>query len=183
VEGFLVAPNTLVLLPPGWGMQIEMLAKRGDSVKVTGVAGPVASGLQAMDAQTITVAGRTFSFVEPAQPAPYTGSGVIRQLNYGREGEVNGFVFANGIIAGTPPFGASDISAIKPGVAIALSGFARITPTGKTVVDVQSITVNGQTISLAYAAPAPPPGPGRGGRGSREGRGGPPPPPPPPPGR
>jgi hypothetical protein len=184
VEGFVLAPNTLVLLPPEWAQQFESLAKRGDSVKVTGVASLLASGMQVMDAQAVTVGGRTLSFVEPGQPVPYTGSGSIRQLNYGRGGEVNGFVLANGIIATTPPFGASDLSAIKPGVNISISGFAHTTPTGTTVVNVQSVTINGQTLALAGAGPEspppPPPGPGRGGRG---GRGGPPPPPPPPPGR
>ncbi len=184
VEGFLISPGTMVFLPPDWAMQVETIAKRGDPVKVTGYSAPLPSGMQVIDAQTLTVAGKNLSLLQPTQPSPYAGSGVIRQLNYDRDGTVNGFVLDNGMIARTPPFGTSDVSAIKAGAQIALSGFARTAATGRTVVDVQSITVNGQTISMNAgpfdAPPAPPPGPpGRGGRGGRRGRGDPPLPPPP----
>jgi hypothetical protein len=170
-EGFVVAPNTLVFLPPDWAMQMEMIAKRGDPVRVTGWATLLASGMQLLDAQSVSVGGRTLSLQQPTQPSPYAGSGMVRQLNYDREGGVNGFVLDNGMIARTPPFGVSDFSVIKPGTQIAVSGFTQTTAAGKTVVDVQSITVNGQTISMNAGLSAGPAG--RGGRG----RGGPPPPP------
>lgn len=152
-------------------MQMEMIAKRGDPVRVTGWATLLASGMQLLDAQSVSVGGRTLSLQQPTQPSPYAGSGMVRQLNYDREGGVNGFVLDNGMIARTPPFGVSDFSVIKPGTQIAVSGFTQTTAAGKTVVDVQSITVNGQTISMNAGLSAGPAG--RGGRG----RGGPPPPP------
>ncbi len=148
VEGFLVNRNTLVALPPDWALQIGTTAKPNDPVTGSGVLTSLASGMQLFDPQTLTVNGKIVSLAQPTEPAPYTGSGVIRQLNYGRQGEVNGFVFQNGIIARTPPFGASDISVVRPGASIAVSGFAHVTPLGKTVVEVQSITVSGQTIAL-----------------------------------
>jgi hypothetical protein len=196
VQGFLVAPNTLVSLPPDWAMQVELLAKPGDPVRATGYASSVSSGMQIVQPQTLSVAGRTLKVAEPSLPAPYAGSGVIRSLNYGPQGEVNGFLLQNGIIALTPPIGTDDVSVVKPGASISVSGFARTTPTGRRVVDVQTITANGQTIAM-NPVPLSPVGPGpRPGRGLRRGPGlgavpppppvdaaapGPPPPPSPPP--
>jgi hypothetical protein len=176
VEGFVVAPNTLVTLPPDWAIQVEMLAKTGNQVRVTGAITPTASGMQIVQPQSVDLAGKTLVVVPPSRPAPYADSGVIRSLNYGRQGEVNGFVFQNGVIARTPPFGASDVSVVKPGASISVSGFARVTPSGRTVVEVQSITANGQTIAMNALRPD---GPGRGPKGGKKGpRGvGPPPPP------
>jgi hypothetical protein len=174
VQGFVVAPNTLVSLPPDWAMQLEFLAKVGDQVRASGFATPAASGMQIMQPQTLSVGGRTLNLAQPSPPAPYAGSGVIRALNYGPQGEVNGFVLQNGIIALTPPMGTSDVSVVKAGASISVSGFARSSPTGRTIVDVQTITANGQTIAMNPPPAAP--GPGRGPRG----RGAPPPPPPPP---
>ena len=171
VSGMVVDGNNLVALPPDWAMQVELLAKPGETASITGVvaqgdAAPVGSGMRIVQPQSLRVAGKVFTETLPSSPAPYTGSGVIRQLNYGAQGEVNGFVLQDGIIARTPPFGATDISVVKPGARIAFSGFAAATPSGRTVVEVQSITVNGQTIAM-NAAP-PPPGPARGPRrGSR----------------
>ena len=131
-------------------------------VNAQGYAATAVSGMQVIDVQTLSVAGHSFSMVQPSPPAPYAGNGVIRRLNYGPQGEIDGFVLQNGLFAKTPPFGASNNSVLKPGASIALSGFAHTTPFGKTVVDVQSITVNGQTIALNTVPPEPPPaGPGR----------------------
>jgi hypothetical protein len=183
VQGFVVAPNTLVSLPPDWAPKVEVLAKLGDPVRATGYSAPAASGIQIMQPQTLNVAGRTLNVAEPSLPVPYAGTGVIRSLNYGPQGEVNGFVLQNGVIALTPPMGTGDLSIVKPGASISVSGFARTTDTGKTVVDVQTITANGQTIAMnpmppGPGGPGPRPGPGRG-RGP--GLGATPPPPPPPP--
>lgn len=174
IAGFVMAPNTLVNLPPDWAMQVEMLAKPGNSARVLGAVTTNAAGMQIVQPQSLEVAGKTLSLNPPSQPAPYAGSGTIRALNYGRGGEVNGFILQNGIIARTQPFGMSDLSVIKPGANISLSGFARSTPSGRTVVEVQSITANGQTIAMNMAPAA---GPGRGGPKGKRGRGGPPAPP------
>ena len=184
VQGVVVAPNTLVLLPPDWAMQVELLAKLGDPVRATGFAAPAVSGIQIMQPQTLSVGGRTLNVAEPSLPAPYAGTGVIRSLNYGPQGEVNGFVLQSGIIVLTPPIGTGDVSVVKPGANISVSGFARTTPTGRTVVEVQTITANGQTIAMNPVPPGPGgpggPRPGRG-PGRDPGRGAVPPPPPPPP--
>jgi hypothetical protein len=179
VEGFVVTPNILVSLPPDWAIEVELLARTGNQVTAIGTFTPAPSGMQILEVQTLTVAGRTLTLAEPSPPVPYAASGIIRSLNYGRQGEVNGFVLENGILARTPPMGTSDVSVVKPGATISISGFARSTPGGRTVVEVQSITANGQTISMNAMPPAGP-GPGRGPMGRRGPLAGPPPPPPPP---
>jgi hypothetical protein len=182
VQGFVVAPNTLVSLPPDWAIQVELLAKLGDPVKATGYVAAAASGIQIMQPQTLSVAGRALNVAEPSLPAPYAGSGVIRSLNYAPQGEVNGFVLQSGLIALTPPMGTGDVSVVKLGATISVSGFARTTPTGRTVVDVQTITANGQTIAMNPLPPdpsGPSPRPGRG--PGRLGSAAAPPPQPPPP--
>jgi hypothetical protein len=182
IEGFLIAPTTLISLPPDLAIQVELLAKMGDPVTASGLVASATSGMQIMQPQTITVAGRTLQLGEPSPPAPYAGAGVIRSLNYGREGEINGFVLQNGIIALTPRMGVNEFSVVKPGASIAVSGFARSTAGGRTVVEVQSITANGQTIALNASPPGGPDrlGPERGPESDRGPRGAAPPPPPPP---
>lgn len=165
IESVLLSRNTLVNLPPEWSMQMMGIAKPGDPVRVAGAVTQSPSGMQIIEPQTLNIAGKNFNLLQPAEPAPYTGSGVIRQLNYGHNGEVNGFMLRDGILARTPPFAVSDLSVLKPGAGVTIAGFARTAPAGKTVVDVQSIAVNGQTISLNMA-PARDLGPG-GRRGRR----------------
>ncbi len=180
VEGFVVAPNTLVSLPPDRGAQVELLAKTGDPVSVSGPVTLAASGMQLMDPQTVKVAGRILSLTQPSAPSPYAGSGMIRSLNYGRAGEINGFVLDSGIIALTPPMGTSEFSVVKTGASIAVSGFAHSTTGGRTVVEVQSITANGQTIALNKSPRRSPDGdgPDAGPAGPRGPRAAAPPPPP-----
>jgi hypothetical protein len=48
VQGFVVAPNTLVSLPPDLAMQVEILAKVGDQVRASGFATQAGSGMQLM---------------------------------------------------------------------------------------------------------------------------------------
>jgi hypothetical protein len=156
VEGLLIEPNTLVNLPPDWGVQVEMLARTGSAVRVSGSLTTNGSGMQIVQPQSIEVAGKTLTLLPQSQPAPYAGSGTIRAMNYGPQGEINGFVLQNGLIARTPPFGSSGVSVIKPGASISMSGFARPTPSGRTVVEVQTITVNGQIIAMNSNPPAGP---------------------------
>jgi hypothetical protein len=174
INGFLLAPATLIPVPPDWIAQFGAALRPGASVRVTGVPSVTPFGMRVLDPSSIVLAGRTLTLGQPAPPFPYAGESTIRQINYGPQGEINGFLLANGVLAHTPPFGANDASLLKPGARISVSGFAHVTPAGLTVVDVQSLTANGQTLALNLP-PAPPPRP------RRRLRPGPPPPPPPPP--
>ncbi len=176
IEGFLLSnSNTLVHLPAREAERFTESLHKGDEVQVGGLAATAPSGFQSMDAQTIhdQTSGKSFTVRDPGAAAPLSASGRIQQLNYGRDGAVNGFVLDNGTLATVPPFGAANPSSIRVGANVAFSGFAHATISGRNVVDVQTLTVDGQGLTLSAAAggmgratapgvppaPAPPPAP------------------------
>jgi hypothetical protein len=165
VDGFLLSNNSLVQLPRGAAARFSASLHAGDSVTVTGMARTSPSGFQTIQAQSIkdSTSGKGIELPAPGAPAPLAGSGKIQQLNYGRAGEVNGFLLDNGILAVVPPFGASNPTSIKVGATVSYSGYARHTMNEKTVVAVQTLTINGQQITLAPM----------GRPGGQDGRGGP----------
>ena len=186
IEGFLLNNNTLVHLPPQAAPRIGLSVRAGDSLEVRGYAQTSPAGLQTIEAQSIQdrTTGKTFSVPQPGAAAPYSGSGRIRQLNYGPDGAINGFWLDNGVFATVPPFAANNPSSIRIGGTISYTGYARNTVSGHTAVDIQSISGNGQPLALGVngSGGPPPPPPGRPGAPA------PPPPvgaatpPPPPPG-
>ncbi len=110
---------------------------------------------------------------------PVLSKGAIRNWNYGPNGDLNGFVLdRNVLVMLRPEFGATLANMARLGSRISVSGYERSGVNVQTVVEAQSITVNGQTLNVgAYAGPPPPapvPGPAARGRARR----GPPPPPP-----
>lgn len=161
VEGFLLNNNALVHLPPRTAAHIASAVHTGDSVQITGLAQTSPAGVQTIEAQNVhdKTSGKTFEVPQPDAPAPYSGSGRIQQLNYGPGGVVDGFLFENGTLARMAPFAASNPSSVRPGATVAYSGFARNTVSGRTVVDVQSLTINGQTLIVAMAPPNRPAAP------------------------
>jgi hypothetical protein len=153
VTSFLVNGNTLVTFPPHEGAVLSSILNAGESVEVSGYASSTASGMQRIELVTLNAGGKTLSVPQPGQFASYSGSGKVTQLNYNREGDVDGFLLDNGVFAKTPPpVRASLGSAVSVGSQVSISGYSHLTMNGRTVVDVQSI--NGQTI--AYAPPGPP---------------------------
>ncbi len=165
VSGFLLSTGGLVELPRAVAQKITPSLHAGDTVTVAGMARTSPTGFQTITAQNIkdSTSGKSLEIPTPGAPAPLTGSAKIQQLNYGRGGEVNGFLLDNGVLAIVPPFGASNPSSIKVGATVSYSGYARRTMNEKTVVAVQSLTINGQQITLAPA--------GRSGGGSGAGFG------------
>jgi hypothetical protein len=95
----------------------------------------------------------------PRPGAAYPGSGKIRQLNYGVDGAVNGFVLDNGTLAIFPPFRTTNPPSIRVGASVRYSGYTRKATNGLTIVDVQALTANGQTINMDTARPPLPPPP------------------------
>jgi hypothetical protein len=109
--------------------------------------------MQRIELQTISVGGKTLTVPQPGQFTSYSSSGKVIQLNYNREGEVDGFLLNNGVFAKTPPpFSTTLTSMVSVGSQVSVTGYSHQTMSGRTVLDVQSI--NGQTI--AYAPPPPP---------------------------
>ncbi len=180
IAGFLLSTGGLVELPRFVSQKVTPWLHVGDTVTVAGMARSSSTGFQTITAQTIkdSTSGKSLEIPSPGAPAPLTGSAKIQQLNYGRGGEVNGFLLDNGVLAIVPPFSASNPSSIKVGATVAYSGYARRTMNEKTVLAVQSLTINGQQITLAPAGRPGPAGPdgGRGRRGASGQPGGPQPP-------
>ncbi len=167
INGFLLNNNTFVHLPPRAAMRAAGAIRPGDTVQVAGLVRTSPGGSQQIEAQSIQdrSSGKSFTMPQPSAAAPYSGSGRIQQLNYGSDGAVNGFLLNDGTLANVPPFSAGNPSSIRVGASISYSGYARKTMSDRTVVDAQSLTINGQQLMLA---------PG----GSRGARAGMPPPPP-----
>ncbi len=176
VEGFLLNSNTLVHLPPRAAARIESTVHTGDTVQVAGLAQTAPSGFQTVIAQSVQdrTSGKSLTMPQPGPAAPYSGSGRIQQLNYGPDGAVNGFLLDNGTLATVPPFAATNPSSVRVGAQITYSGYARNTASGRSVVDIQNLSINGQTLTMqprggpgappirpggAVAPPPLPPGP------------------------
>ena len=195
VEGFLLSNNTLVHVPPRVSAHVATSIHAADNIEVTGLAQTSPSGVRIVEAQRIQdrSSGLTLTVPQPGAAAPFSGSGRIQQLNYAPDGAVNGFVFDNGTLARVSPFAASNPSSVRVGATVAYSGFARNTMSGRTVVELQTLTINGQVLSInppGRVEPAPPPPLGAGRPGapaapnaapSAPGRTAEPPAPPPPP--
>ncbi len=168
MEGFLLSNKTLVHLPPRAGAYLENSVHVGDNVQITGYAQTTVAGVQTVEAQSIQdrTSGKSITVPQPGAGAPYSGSGRIQQLNYGPDGSVNGFLFDNGTLATVPPFSTASPSSLRVGATVGYTGYARSTISGRTVVQVQNLTINGQSLSLNMAgrgAPPPPPAGTRGG--------------------
>ncbi len=164
VEGFLLSNNTLVHLPPRVSARVATSVHAGDKVEISGFAQTSRAGVQTVEAQRIQdrSSGVTLAVPQPGAPAPYSGSGRIQQLNYGPDGAINGFVFDNGTLARVSPFAATNPSSVRVGATVTYAGYARNTTSGRTVVDVETLTINGQVVSMTQAGreePAPPPPP------------------------
>jgi hypothetical protein len=146
VTSFLLNGNTLVTFPPRVGWALSSILKAGVSVQVTGLSSATASGRQRIELQTLNTGGRTVTLPEPGQFTSYNTSGKVVQLNYNREGEVDGFLLSNGVFAKTPPPVRAGLGAtVSVGSQISIAGYSHETISGRTVVDVQSI--NGQALT------------------------------------
>lgn len=103
------------------------------------------------------------------QGPPTTVRNTIRQLNFGPEGEVAGFLLSNGTQVNFPPEIGDQVTALaKSKSEVTIAGYQRQSATGKTILDAISITLNGQTIAVpagpagTRSAPPPPPPPPNG---------------------
>ena len=94
----------------------------------------------------------------------------VRQFNYGTQGEISGFVLSNGMQVNVPPETGEQFGSLaKSKSEVIVSGHARPSVSGRTILDAISITANGQTVSVAAqlaeprnALPPPPPLPADG---------------------
>lgn len=171
-EGFKFKDNTLVHLAPRLAAKVETAVRPGDTVQVSGQGQTSPLGLRIVEAQTVQdrTSGKTIAEPPRGAAAPYSGSGKVQQLNYDRAGAVNGFLLDNGTLVRVAPYSASNPTSVQVGAAVSYTGLARKTTSGRTVVDLDSLTLNGQTLRVAGTptrefparlpdAPPPPPVP------------------------
>jgi hypothetical protein len=158
VESFMLNRNNIVHFPPHAACAVTRVVKVGDTVKVDGLAHTNIYGTQSLELQSLqnSANGRQLTIQPPWSATAYSGSGTIRQLNYGPEGEINGFWLNNGVLAHIPPMPPASTPVLQIGASVALTGYARQTFNNTTAVDVSSLSVNGQAVPIY----PPPPGPG-----------------------
>ena len=153
IEGFLLSDKTLIHLPPRAATSLDATFHSGDSVQITGYAQTSPTGMRTIEAQSIQdrTSGKSLTIPQPGAAAPYSGSGRIRQLNFGQDGTINGFLTDNNTLATVPPFAGMNPSSLQVGATVGYTGFARNTISGRTAVDVQTLTINGQALTLGMA--------------------------------
>jgi hypothetical protein len=159
-ESFMLNRSAIVHFPPDLGCAISGIVRVGDAVKVEGLANTNQYGTQSLELQTVidSTNGRQLAIPQPGTATAYTASGTIRQLNYGPQGEINGF-WLNKVLVHIPPMPPGGSSALQVGATASVSGYSHRSINNVTAVDASSLTINGQTIPI-YAAPPPPPAPG-----------------------
>lgn len=166
IEGFLLNDHTLIHLPPRAADRAGSLLRRGDSVQITGFSQTSPTRFQTIEAQAVQdrTSGKTLTVPQPGPAAPFSGSGRIEHLNYSPDGAVNGFLLDSGTLLSVAPFSSTNPSSIRVGVPITYSGLARNTMSGRMATDVQTLSINGQTLMMGEVRPvhgpgAPPPPP------------------------
>ncbi|SRR5579884_1369965 len=81
------------------------------------------------------------------QRASATVRSAIERFNFGPNGETNGVLLKNGTLALMPPDVASQVRSLaRTGATISVSGIPRQGIDGRTIIDVQTITVGGRVI-------------------------------------
>jgi hypothetical protein len=78
----------------------------------------------------------------------------IKQWNYGPGGEVNGFLLTNGMLATvSPDIGAQLHSTVGAGSKVTVTGYPSLGANNLEILNVQSVTVRGQTFGVAAPRP------------------------------
>lgn len=160
-DSFILNNNTIVNLPPHVACKLGAALSKGAAVQLQGYSSTTASGMQALEATSVSVGGKTYTLPQPGQFTAYSGSAKIAQFNYDRQGNVDGFLLDNGVFAKIPPNSLASVGTTPAlGATVAITGDAHQTIGGQTVVHAQ--TINGQTIAPPAPAgpPTPPAGPG-----------------------
>jgi hypothetical protein len=192
VDGVILDDGTQVLLPPHLGTQLVFAVKPGDAVTVHGLkarAIPVVQAMQVTDdasGKSVTDDGPPAAppgplAAPPGPPGPrqagpaLQAQGEVKAPLYGRGGEINGVLLADGTQVRLPPREAQRLAAdLSPGQTVVVQGTGIDNALGR-VIEARAIGPSADKMAQIALPPPPPPG------GPRMGPpGGPPPPPPPP---
>jgi len=171
VDGVLLTDGTVVKFPPHLGDRLTATIKRGDPVAVVGFIGLATPYGTAMKALTITntVTGQGVVDEPPAAPplppdrrglslTPLTVTGTVVRLLVTPPGDVDGLLLSSGEQVKFPPHNGALVATLlgRPGGTVTATGFGTRNAFG-TVVDADSLVVNGQQVSLR--GPGRPPRP------------------------
>jgi len=163
VSGFLVGTNVLLSFPSRICAGITSLGAVGNSVTYSGTARTATSGFQSVQLTSFTnnTTKATYTAPTPTTTATAYGptSGTIKQLNYGPDGVVDGFLFSAGstsVLVSTGARASTTLaSLLTVGASVSVTGttspaMAACASTGSlTTVDATSLTISGQTIVIA----------------------------------
>lgn len=120
--------------------------------------GPAAYAAQAQVSPAPGVWPSQMPDAAPVPPAVVTG--VIRSLNYGIDGQVNGFVLSDGTPIYFPPEVAGQVTrSVAVGGRVRVAGSLRAGPAGNRLVDAQVITNRQTGVSVMVPGAAFPPAP------------------------
>jgi hypothetical protein len=166
-----------VNFPPDAGGVIAQAARVGDNVQVTATPDMGMPDHGVYELVSLTPAnGQPLTIAGPDAWRVQHVDGVVKSVNYGRRGEVNGAVLDDGDFVHLGPEGATLIR-LSVGQKLAIDGYTRPMLAGHNVIEADS--VNGTSVRTAPPPPPPdgPAGPRPRGRGPRPGDAPPPPPP------
>lgn len=162
VDGLLLEDGVIVTYPAHMGAQLAAVVKPGDAVIVKGY--PEAPGQ--IKGYVVTNAASGQSVLTLPKPPPgaempkhlrgaglreMTASGEIRQIRFGRRGEINGAILADGTIVRVPSHAAQRFGALlAAGQRIAASGYGTQNQFGRAF-EATALAPEGQPPQPLYA--------------------------------
>ena len=161
VESFLLGSNVILVFPGNVCNGVGSLGVAGNMVTYSGNAITYSTGFQTVNVTSFTnnTTKATYTQPTPAKPSAYPATtGTIKQLNYGNNGAINGFLFSVGtsttlfVDIGERP-NATLTPLLKVGASVTVTGTVdppvACAPTGTlTEVDASTLVINGTTITL-----------------------------------
>ncbi len=170
VDGFLLSDGTEVKFPPHLAATLTAMVRPGSSVSVVGFFGnPTAYG-RAVPALSVTntATGQTVVDQPPASPppppylrrlarSPLTVSGTVARFLVNPPGDVDGLLLTSGEQVRFPPHNGVRVVTLlggRAGSSITANGYGTRNAFG-SVVEADSLTINGQTVTLRWTASRP----------------------------
>lgn len=159
VQGFLIGTKTLLLFPGNVAGGVSSLGAAGNTVTYSGTAYTTSSGFESVRVTSFTNNTTKVTYTAPTSTSAAYGptSGTLKQLNYGPNGGIDGFLFeAQGsavmIFVTIAPQGTN--STLTPlltvGATVSVTGTSHTSSVSGAleVVRATSLTVSGQTFVL-----------------------------------
>jgi len=167
VDGFLIGTNTLLSFSGGICGGVSTLGAAGNSVTYSGNAVTSSSGFESVQVTSFANNTTKATYTAPASPSTAYGptSGTVKQLNYGGDGLVNGFLFAASgsssvIFVSTGPTSTTTLlSVLTVGVTVSVTGTtsanmsACASSGALESVNASSLTIGSTTVVFSSVGP------------------------------